>query len=96
MKVITGARGSGKTEQILNIAHENFAYIICADHVRRDQLWRRIRERGLSCPQPITWAEFINRQYFTRGINAFLIDDLDLCVQRCTEVPILAVSLNDK
>lgn len=88
--------GMSKTTRLLQLAHESYAYIVCADAQRRDQLWRRIRSLGLSCPQPITWDEFVKGQYFSRGINEFMIDDLDDCIQKMTAVPIRVVTLSDE
>ena len=48
----------------------------------------------LEIPFPITWAEFVEKRYYGRGINSFMIDNLDLCIQQMTDVEIKTISIN--
>jgi hypothetical protein len=94
MKVIVGQRQTGKSEQILRLAVEHFAYIVCPTMQEVTDLWSRAKELNLDIPQPITWDAFVDHRYYSRGIKAFVIDNLDLCVQSMTTVDIKGVSLN--
>lgn len=95
MKVIVGQRQSGKSEQILRLAVEHFAYIVCPTMEQVTELWARARELNLDIPQPITWDAFVAHRYHARGVKAFVIDNLDLCIQYMTSVDIKGVSLNE-
>jgi hypothetical protein len=50
-------------------------------------------DMGLDIPMPLTWDEFANHRYHGRGIKGFVIDNLDLCIQQMTHVPVRAVSV---
>lgn len=95
MKVVAKPRQGGKSQDLLLLAQEQFAYIVCPHLAGVQELWARAREMELNIPQPITWNEFVSGRYHGRGIKAFIIDDLDHCIQSMTAVPITAVSLTD-
>ena len=50
---------------------------------------------GLDIPFPLTWHEFATGIYHGSGIRGFVIDNLDMCIQQVTNVPVRAVSLTD-
>lgn len=96
MDLVIKPRQAGKTEGILQLAQDNFSYIVCPTRQDVDRLWQRAKERDLNIPQPITWAEFVGHRYRGAGIRSFLIDDLDRCIQSMTTVEIKAASLNGR
>jgi hypothetical protein len=95
MEVVVKPRQGGKSETILRLAAQHFSYIVCPTLADVQELWQRARELDLmsKLPQPITWNEFINHRYRSRGIRSFMIDDLDRCIQTMTDVEVKAVSL---
>lgn len=95
MKVIVKPRQAGKTEELLELAVEHFAYIVCPTMSQVQYLWDRARDAGITSkmPMPISFDEFVSGRYRAGGIKAFIIDDLDLCIQQMTRVPVIAVSL---
>lgn len=93
MKVIVRPRQGGKTTELLQLAVEHFAYIVCPDMRSARHVWDVARHLGLNIPQPITWQEFLEHRYRGAGVKAFIIDDLDACLESMTMVPIIAASM---
>lgn len=93
MRVIVGKRNSGKTEALIRLAGEHFAYIVVADHRRATAVQRRAKEMEVDIPFPLAYEEFKRGEYFGRGIRAFVIDDVDDLVRSMAgNVPVLAIS----
>lgn len=93
MQAIVKPHLSGKTDDVLRLALEDFSYIVCPTQRDARRLWQRALELGLDIPQPIPWREFLKGRYHTQGVSSFIIDDLDRCVQGMTSVEIKAASL---
>jgi hypothetical protein len=94
MQTIVRPRQAGKSEDILRLAEQHFAYIVCPTYEDVQRLWQRAVDTGYDIPQPITWAEFIGRHYNGHGgVKSFVIDDLDRCVQSMSHIEIKGVSL---
>ena len=93
MKVIASGRQTGRTTQLIQQAADEFLYIVCPTMERVKYVQRKAREAGLDIPNPMTWSEFSAHRFYGKGINGFVIDDLDHCLQSMTSVPIRAVAL---
>lgn len=94
MKVIVAGRQQGKTTGLISLAAEGFLYVVVPDHQQARLAAKMAEDMGLDIPLPLTWEEFERGQYHSRGIGGFVIDNLDMCVQRMARgVPIRAVSL---
>lgn len=93
MLVVAKPRLGGKTTDIIELALKGDSYIVCMDMREVRRVWEIILERKLSLPQPITWREFVENKYFARGIRSFVIDNLDMCIQSMSRVPIVAISV---
>lgn len=93
MIVIVRPRQGGKTTEVLRVAALHFAYIVVPTRADVDRLWQQARLDDINIPQPITWQEFIEHRYHGTGVRAFVIDDLDRCVQSMTGVEVKAASL---
>ena len=93
MKVRVLPRQGGKTTEMIRLADDEFLYIVCATQDEAKRVWRAALEQGANIPTPITWREFCDHQYYGKGVQGFLIDNLDLCVQSMTTVPVRAVTL---
>lgn len=81
MEIFTGAKGSGKTTQLIHKAATEYLYIVCADRRRVDSIWSLARELVLDIPFPLTFEEFVGKRFQGRGIRGFLIDDADELLQ---------------
>lgn len=95
MKVIARPRQGGKTTELIRLAAEEFLYVVCPDLAQVRYVSQMARDMGLDIPFPLTWHEFSAGRFHSRGINGFVIDNLDMCVQQMTTVPVRAVSLTD-
>ncbi len=89
-------RQGGKTTEMIRRAEAEFAYIVCPDKRQADWVARKAREMGADIPYPITWENFVRGDYYGRGIKGFVIDNLDLCIQSMTAVPVMAVSWTEE
>ena len=48
---------------------------------------------GLKIPLPITYIEFVNKEYHSKGISGFLIDNLERLFEYMSDVPVHAVTM---
>lgn len=97
MKIILGKGGSGKTVSLIKESHKNGQYIVCLDQLEASRIHTTAIGMGLNIPFPITFAEFLNRQYYSKGVRGFLIDNIDaLLVRICPNVSIDIVTLREE
>lgn len=94
MNLIIRPRQGGKTYEIIKEACKHQSYIVCINRIEVDRIFQEARQMKLEIPFPITWAEFVEKRYYGRGINSFMIDNLDLCIQQMTDVEIKTISIN--
>ena len=94
MEVYAKPRQRGKTTDLIRLAAEEWLYIVSPDQNMARYTAEMAGKMGLDIPYPITWGEFASRHYHGPGIKGFVIDNLDMCIQQMTTVPIRAVSLN--
>lgn len=90
MKIIQGARGSGKTTQLIEMAHKNGGYIVCKNP---HQVAEMARDMNLSINFPLEYWEFLERHYFDKGIKEFYIDNVEFLIQQLSRVPVAAISI---
>ncbi len=93
MKVRVLPRQRGKTTEMIRLAADEFLYIVCIDQREVKRIAGEAARLGLDIPFPLTWSEFEHHDYHGKGISGFIIDNLDLCVQSMTTVPVRAVTL---
>lgn len=94
MKTIIGKRRSGKTTELIKLASETGGYIVCRDMDECSRIQSIAKEKGYSISFPITYSEFAKRQYHSKGIKCFLIDNVELLLSYMSDVPIHAITLN--
>jgi len=88
MIIIDMGRGQGKTHQLIARAAENNAHIICKDRTEAERISQSALDRGLNIPFPLTFSQFINREYIGKEIKEFMIDDVDMLLAYLSNVPI--------
>jgi hypothetical protein len=88
MIIIDIGRGRGKTYQLIARAAENSAYIICKDRAEAERIFQSALDRGLNINFPLTFSEFINKEYYGKGIKEFMIDDVDMLLAYLSNVPV--------
>jgi hypothetical protein len=95
MKILVSGRGGGKTTKLIDESANTGAYIVTLNRQRANQIQDEARAHGLSIPLPISFDEFLHRQYYGKGIKGFLIDDAEQVLYRlCPVVPIDMIALN--
>ena len=97
MKVIYRPRQAGKTLELIKIAEKDNLYIVCPNRSQVYHIAELAKKIGLVIPFPLTWQELIDKQYYSKTINGFLIDNLDQCIQTLSPtVEIKGVSLTNE
>lgn len=87
-------RGFGKTYQLIKKSASSGDYIVCHRQEECSRIQAKAKEMGMNIPFPITYDEFISKQYYGKGISGFLIDNIEMFLQTLTEVPINVITLN--
>lgn len=93
MKVIAMNRGTGKTTKLIKLCSKSGGYIVC----RRSSvnlIMEHTKKLGLSIPYPLSYEEFISRNYCARGVKKVYIDDLDDFLNYISSVPVEAVTVD--
>lgn len=92
-EMIVRDRQAGKTTDLIRLAAENFAYIVCPNRQQATQIARQARGLGLNIPFPLTADEFVRGEFYGLGIRGFLFDNLDQIMQQMAHgVPVIAAS----
>lgn len=95
MRVVIAGRGEGKTDSMIVAAAFHKSYIVCPNYEDAQRIFQRAQELKENIRFPISWREFIMGRYYAKGVDNFIIDDLDRCIQSMTDVEIKVVSLTD-
>ena len=93
MRMIYRPRGEGKTTELIKISAEKQQYIVCINQMECSRIFSQARLMGLDIPFPITFDEFIKREYYGKGIKGFLIDNADQLLQYMSSVPVEAITV---
>lgn len=93
MEVICRSRQAGKTHDLIKRCYEEGGYIVCASRREADRVHGVAEQMGLDVPQPITFLEFVQQKYHPEGVKKFHIDNVDMCVQMISKVPVSTVTL---
>jgi len=94
MKIIHKKAGKGKTRDAIKLAAKNYSYIVCIDRQNCTEIANFARKLELEIPFPITFNEFINKEYYAPGCKGgFIIDNADMLLERISNVPITCITL---
>jgi hypothetical protein len=91
-EIIIRSRQGGKTTELIRLAAEHQAYIVCTDFRRAGQVAQQARDMGLRIPFPLSASEWRERAYFLPGVRGLLFDDLDRIIRDLSGVPVLAAT----
>lgn len=94
MKKIILDRGKGKTTELIKMSAETGDYIVVGSLDECSFVSDMARKLGYNIPFPISYQEFVNKQYHAKGIKGFLIDNVERLVQYMSNVPVNAITLN--
>lgn len=90
MKILALPRAGGKTDRLIQMAHGSRAYIVCPNP---HTVSLRAKQLGCDIMFPLTYDEFIQRQYHARNVEGFYIDNLDMMIQYMSVNPVLGASV---
>ncbi|MFW5847491.1 MAG: hypothetical protein ACOCVF_01040 [bacterium] len=93
MKKIIMEKGCGKTHQLILKSASTGHYIVCFDSNEASRIQSKAMDMGVQIPFPLTFSEFLNKEYYARNIKGFLIDNVEMLIQELTSVPIRAITL---
>jgi len=74
---IIGTRNFGKTGKLIELAEKHFCYLVVRDWRTACRIEEQIRKEGRKMPFPLTYNEFIEGKFYGKGINCFIIDDVE-------------------
>lgn len=95
MEIIMGNRNSGKTTKLIEEAHKYNGYIVAIDRQDADRIYKQAMMMDKDINYPLTYAEFIGNRYYDRGVRHIYIDNAEMLLQRMTNVPITAITINN-
>lgn len=78
MELIRTERARGKTTHLIHMSHKNGDYIVCHSQDECSRIAAEAKDIGKNIPFPISYDEFISKDYHAKGIKGFLIDNVDL------------------
>lgn len=94
MQIILGRRGSGKTTKLIKLSAETQSYIVCRSQDEAARISSIATEMKLNIPFPLTYSEFIQKQFYARGIKGFLIDNAEALLQSMAgSVPVNGITM---
>ena len=92
-KIIYGGRGSGKTTKLIELSAKRGGYIICINKQAASRVFAQAAELGLKIPFPMTFIEFLNKEYYAPGIREVYIDNVEQFLQFvCRDVDLVAIT----
>ena len=94
MKIIYKPRQSGKTLEAIKISAETGSRIVCHSKEECNRVFCMAQEMGINIPFPISFDEFLRREYHGRHIKGFIIDNADMLLQYLTPVMVECVTLS--
>lgn len=81
MRIVSRPRCGGKTTDLIRMAEGGGVCIVAPNIEQVRHIVKMARSMGVKIFPPITWEDFLAGR--TRGFTVdFLIDNLDLCLQR--------------
>lgn len=93
MKVIHSERGTGKTTKLIEMSADTGFYIVCHDAREAHRVHLEAIKMGLDIPFPITYWEFLNGMYHSKGVKGVLVDNADVLIHYISKVPIGAITI---
>lgn len=92
MHIISGPRGSGRTEELIKYAYEHGYYIACLNMREADTVVAHASRIGLTIRWPITYAEVLTHRV---GGICIVIDNIERFLDYSIRAPIVAFSCEE-
>lgn len=100
MRIISGARQSGRTTELIKLAAEadkngEVAYIVCHSQQEANRIARLASSARLDIRYPITFDEFLNYNYAGTKITKFFIDNAEYLLNSLSPIEIDTISIKE-
>lgn len=80
--LIISKRQKGKTKELIKkCSADNYSLIVCPNPHMCRRTFEMALDMGKSIPMPITFKEFINRQWCGAHIDKFYFDELQMSLE---------------
>ena len=96
MKRIIKPRCKGQTTDLIRLASEYDYYMVVRNRDEAHRVFQQALDAKITIRLPITFNEFLNKDYLGKHIKGFVIDDVDIFIQQMTNVPVKAIAINYK
>jgi len=95
MKFIIRPRRAGKTTEAIRLAVAHNAIIVSGERHECYLIEQLAKQLGYRIQQPLTVDEFIHGHFYNRKGESFVIDNLELLLERPSKgLPIIAVTMS--
>lgn len=95
MELIIAPRRMGKTEKLIHRSGETYDTIVCGSTKEANRIFQKATNLKLKIPYPLTYDQFLKRDFEGQNISGFLIDNLEHLLRYISrEIPINAISMN--
>jgi len=96
MEIIFSGRRSGKTVALIKLCHEQDGYIVCRSMKEADRIYQLARSIGYPISLPISYDEFIKKEYHAAGIRGFYIDNVEELLRKLSLTEIKGITLSNE
>lgn len=97
MQIIVQDRQSGKTDDLVKQSNSiGGSYIVCHSKQEAIRISTRAFEMGYTINYPITFPEFLNKNYDSTSISCFLIDNAEVLLQELCRIPIETITMSNE
>ena len=95
MKIISLARGAGRTTELIKISAQEKKTIVCYSFKEADRIKAYAEHLGLTIPTPLTYGVFLdNQKMFGRDLKMdYMIDNLEMFLERVSPYHIAVVTV---
>lgn len=83
-----------KTTELVKLAHDNNKLIVCASREEAHRIHHKAYENGYNIHLPITYSEFINKNYNRRNIESILLDNVEAFIAHVSMVNVEAITMD--
>lgn len=95
MKLISKPRRGGKTTELIKLSAETGAYIVCHSKQEAHRVQAVATRQGVNIPFPLSYGEFVNRDYCGRGVSGLLIDNVEALLEYMALSPVVAATITE-
>lgn len=93
MRIILGPPRSGKTTKLVRLSAASGAPIVTRDVRQVSKVLNLAQRLNLTIPKPMTYDEFLKRDYTTATFRSVLVDDVEALVLRLSKVQVDALTV---